>query len=73
MITADLDIMTIGEIAERSGAPTWAVRRTLDALGIAKRVGPSMRIIAGGDLPLVVDELARRGYLKSAEPAKASA
>jgi hypothetical protein len=68
MTTAELDILTIGEIAERVGAPTWAVRRTLDAMKIAKRIGPSMRIIATDDLPIVAEELARRGYVRAGHP-----
>lgn len=65
MTTAELSIMTIGEIAERTGAPTWAVRRTLDAMRLGKRVGPGMRVISGDDLPIVEAELRRRGYIEA--------
>jgi hypothetical protein len=64
--TSRLDILTIGEIARRAGAPSWSVRKTLDGMGLGRRVGPSMRVIAGADLPLVVAELRRRGYLVKA-------
>ena len=60
--TADLSILGIGDIAERTGAPTWAVRRVLDRLAFAKRFGPN-RIIAEADLPIVAAELEASGYI----------
>ncbi len=60
--TAGLDLLTVPRIAAESGAAVWAVRQVLDRLGIAARVGRH-RVIERGDLPLVVAELDRRGYL----------
>lgn len=60
--TAGIELLTVPEIGIESGAPDWAVRKTLDLMGIAKRVGRH-RVIERGDLPLVIEELAQRGYL----------
>lgn len=54
------------EIARRLNAPLWAVRRTIDALGIAVRVGLT-RLVGADRLPELEAELRRRGYLSAEE------
>ena len=60
--TGALDLMLVPDIAAEASAPGWAVRKVLDEMGIARRVG-RVRVIDRDDLRLVVEELARRGYL----------
>lgn len=60
--------LTPPQIADRLGAPLWAVRRTIDVLGIAVRVGLT-RLVRESDLPKLEAELRRRNYLPAAEGA----
>ncbi len=67
MSESDLPL-TVGDVARFLGIETWRVRRAVDALpGEAPRVG-AFRVVPRSRLPLLVDELRRRGWLPESKP-----
>ena len=54
--------LTPPEIARQTGAPLWAVRRVIDRLHIAARVGLT-RLVPHSALETVRTELQRGGYI----------
>jgi CRP-like cAMP-binding protein len=58
---------TVGQIAEFCGAEPWQVRRAVDALPTPfARIG-TYRVVRRDQLPAVLAELQRRGWLTSGE------
>jgi hypothetical protein len=62
--------LTIGQVAEFAGAQAWQVRRAVDSLGNVQRIGAN-RIIERAQLPAILSELERRGWLPKQELAHA--
>lgn len=64
--TADLDLLSTGEIAEMYGVDPQVVRKVLDRIGLGKRIG-RYRVVAAEDVGQVELALRAAGYPK-AEP-----
>ncbi len=62
---------TLGEIAREFGATVWQVRRLFERgiLPPAERIG-RYRVVRAGDLPRVVEELRKAGYISGKEVGK---
>lgn len=65
--------LTVGQVADFCGSAAWQVRRAVDSLpSPVQRIGRN-RIIERAQLPAVLSELERRGWLpKSQEAVHAS-
>ncbi len=61
--------MTLGEVAQHLGVPTWKVQATLERGHFNEwfRVG-SYRVIHPDRLPALKDAMTRAGYLPGTEP-----
>lgn len=65
--------LTVGRIADFCGAEPWQVRRAVDALPTpVARIG-TYRVVRRDQLPAVMAELERRGWLKANEEVAATA
>jgi hypothetical protein len=63
--------LTVGQVAKFSGAEPWQIRRVVDSLPMpVQRIGQN-RIIERSQLPAVLNELERRGWLPRQEAAHA--
>jgi len=58
--------LTVGQVADFAGAQAWQVRRAVDSLGNVRRIGAN-RIIERAQLPAILAELERRGWLPTRE------
>ncbi len=65
--TATLDLMCVPDLAKAAGVGEWSVRKVLDELGLARRVG-RVRVVDRADLGIVIEALDRRGYLPQPQP-----
>lgn len=63
--------LTVGQVAEFCGAQPWQVRRAVDALPERVRRIGTYRVIERHQLPAVLAELERRGWLPEREAAHA--
>jgi hypothetical protein len=61
--------LTTGQVAEFSGAEPWQIRRVIDSLPTPiQRIGQN-RIIERSQLPAILGELERRGWLPKGKEA----
>jgi hypothetical protein len=61
--------LTVGQVADFCGVETWRIRRAVDSLPEpVQRIGQN-RVIERAQLPAVLTELERRGWLPRSQEA----